>query len=142
MPYEYCARSKAKQKNVQKELITLKADVHGHRLYLDLSKVTVKSGTSVNVTINCDNWKVLVCKATGKKWSNFTVTKSDMVERTCKHLHKLKTWGIPVRYVQLDPAGVNQNLQNSLGVVIGQCFSQLILNLQHEIPLNTTALRN
>jgi hypothetical protein len=107
-PCEYCARSKAKQKNVRRESIAQKAEVPGHRLYLDLSKVTVKSGTSENVTINRDNWKVLVCKATGKKWSDFTVTKSDMVERTCEHLHKLKTRGIPVRYVRLDPAGENQ----------------------------------
>ena len=75
MPCEYCARSKAKQKNVRKEFITLKVDVPGHKLYLDLSKVTVKSGTSENVTINHDNWKVLVCEATGKKWSDFTVMK-------------------------------------------------------------------
>ena len=63
-PCEYCARSKAKQKNVRRESIAQKAEVPGHRLYLDLSKVTVKSGTSENVTINRDNWKVLVCEAT------------------------------------------------------------------------------
>ena len=51
-------------------------------MYLDLSKVTVKSGASEDATINCDNWKVMVCKATGKKWSDFTVTKGKMVERT------------------------------------------------------------
>ena len=77
--------------------------------------MTVKSGTSENVTINRDNWKVLVCEATGKKWSDFTVTKSDMVERTCEHLHKLKTRGIPVRYVRLDPAGKNQKLAKRAG---------------------------
>ena len=43
MSCEHCARSKAKQKNVQKGLMTPKADVPGHRLYLNLSKVTVKS---------------------------------------------------------------------------------------------------
>jgi hypothetical protein len=96
MPCEHCAISKAKQKNVQKESMTPKADVPGHRLYLDLSKVAVKSGTLENLTINHDNWKVLICEATGKKWSDFTVTKSDMVERTYEHFHKLKTWGIPV----------------------------------------------
>ena len=69
IPCEHCARSKAKQKNVRKESITPKADAPGHRLYLDLSKVAVKSGTLENVTINRDNWKALVCKATGKKWS-------------------------------------------------------------------------
>ena len=68
IPCEYCARFKAKQKNVQKESITPKSDVPGHRLYLDLSKVTIKSGTSENVTINCDNWKVLVCRATKVTW--------------------------------------------------------------------------
>jgi hypothetical protein len=62
----------------------------GHRLYLDLSKATVKSGTSKNAAINQDNWKVMVCEATEKKWSDFTVTKSDMVERTCEHLKKLE----------------------------------------------------
>ena len=79
--------------------MTPKDDVPGHRLYLDLSKVTVKSGASENVTINHDNWKVLVCKTTGKEWSDFTITKSDMVERTFKHFHKLKTQVIPVQYV-------------------------------------------
>ena len=86
-----CARSKAKQKNVCKESVARKADVPGHRLYLDLSKVTVKYRTLEDVTINHDNWKVLVYKATGKKWSDFTVMKSNMVECSCEHFHKLKT---------------------------------------------------
>ena len=64
---KHCAKSKAKQKNVRKESVTEKATVLGHRLYLDLSKVTIKSGTSKIVTINQDNWKVMVCEATGKK---------------------------------------------------------------------------
>jgi len=98
-PCKHCARSKAKQKNVHKESVAPKADVLGHRLYLDLSKVTVKSGTLENVTINHDNWKVLVCKATGKKWSDFTVMKSNMVDHTWKHFHKSKMQGIPVRYI-------------------------------------------
>ncbi len=74
-----------------------KATVLRHHLYLDLLKVTVKSDTPESMTINCDNWKILVCKAPGKKWSDFTQTKSDMVERTCEHLHKLKTSNIVVR---------------------------------------------
>jgi hypothetical protein len=52
-------------------------DVPGHRLYLDLSKITIKMEASSNTTINRDNWKILVCKATGKKWSDFTVTKGE-----------------------------------------------------------------
>ena len=84
-------------------------------MYLDLSKVTVKSGASADVTINCDNWKVMVCKATGKKWSDFTVTKSKMVERTCKHLNKLKSRGIIIKYIRLDPAGENLQLSKHAG---------------------------
>ena len=93
-------KSKAKQKNVQKESAAKTATVPGHILYLDLSKVTVKSDTPENARINQDNQKVLVCESTGKKWSNFTQIKSDMVERTCEHLHKLKSRNIPVHYVR------------------------------------------
>ena len=72
-------------------------DIPGHRLYLDLSKITIKTEAPSDTTINRDIWKVLVCEETGKKWSDFTVTKSETVERTCKHLHKMKARGIPVR---------------------------------------------
>ena len=84
-------------------------------MYLHLSKVTVKSRTSENKTINCDNWKVLVCEATGKVWSNFTVTKRELVELSCEHFHKLKTQGIPARYIRLVPAGENQKLAKCAG---------------------------
>ena len=90
-PCKHCTKSKAKQKNVQKEAICEKAEWSGHRIYLDLSKVTLKSSASEDVTINRENWKIMVCKATGKKWSDFTVTKGEMVERTCEHLNKLKS---------------------------------------------------
>ncbi len=43
------------KKNVQKEAIGEKAEKPGHRIYLDLSKVTVKSSASEDVTINRDN---------------------------------------------------------------------------------------
>ena len=80
----------------KKESVVEKTAVQGHRLYLDLLKVTVKSGTLERVTINHDNWKILVCKATGKKCIDFTQTKSDVVERTCKHLNKCKSRNISV----------------------------------------------
>ena len=38
-----------------------------------------------------------------------------MVERTCEHLHKLKSRNIPVRYIRLDPAGENQKLAKRAG---------------------------
>ena len=36
--------------------------------------------------------------------------KSDMIKRTCEHLHKLKSRNIPVRYVRLDPSDKHQKL--------------------------------
>ncbi len=95
-PCEHCVKSKVKQKNVQKGSVVEKTTVPGHRLYLDLLKVMVKSGTLESATINHDNWMILVCKATGKKWIDFTQTKSDVVERTCKHLNKRKSRNILV----------------------------------------------
>ena len=43
-----------------------KATVPGHILYLNLSKVRVKSDSLENATISQDNWKVLVCETIGK----------------------------------------------------------------------------
>jgi hypothetical protein len=114
-PCEHCTQSKAKQENVRKESVAQKTDVPGHRLYLDLSKVMIKTETAESATINRDNWKVLVCEATGKKWNDFTVTKSDMVERSCKHFHKMKTRGVPIHYVRLDLAGENHKLAKRAG---------------------------
>jgi hypothetical protein len=57
----------------------------------------------------------MVCEATGKKWSNSILMKSDMVEHTCKHLIKLKLWNIPARYIRLDPTGENQKLGKYTG---------------------------
>ena len=37
---------------------------------MDLLKLAVKTSTSANVTINHDNWKVLMCKTKGKKWGD------------------------------------------------------------------------
>lgn len=48
---KHCAKAKAKKKNVQKELVSDKAPVPGYWLYLDLSKVTVKSETLEDATI-------------------------------------------------------------------------------------------
>lgn len=62
-----CVKSKVKQKNVKSISNAKKAVIPGQRPYFDLSKLTVKSSMPDHATINRDNWKVLVCKATGKK---------------------------------------------------------------------------
>jgi len=49
---EHCMMAKAKQKNVRKESVAKKVTIPRHCLYVDISKVTDKLGTSKNVTIN------------------------------------------------------------------------------------------
>ena len=43
------------------------------------------------------------------------VIKSEMAERMCEHLHKMKSRGIQVRYIHLDPAGENHKLAKCAG---------------------------
>lgn len=109
-PCLHCARSKARQKNVTQESGSEKSHKPGERLYLDLSVVTVARDDGEEATILRKNWKIVVCEATGKKWSDFTETKKGMVERTCEFLHKMKTRGIVTRHVRLDPSGENTAL--------------------------------
>ena len=57
----------------------------------------------------------MVHEVTGKKWSNFAVTKSDMVEHTCEHLNKLTSCNILVWYIGLDSTGENPKLAKCTG---------------------------
>ena len=89
-PCEHCARVKPKQKNVVKSSKSeSKATKPGERVYLDLSKVTVAGDNGV-LELNRKNWKLMVDECTGKKFSEFTETKSGMVEPTCELLNKMK----------------------------------------------------
>ena len=51
-PCKHCVQSKARQKNVQKESNMPKTDICGHRIYLDLSKVKIKTEETSDTTIN------------------------------------------------------------------------------------------
>jgi hypothetical protein len=53
----------------------------------------------------------VVDEATGKKWSSFHDSKAGMVEPTCELLHVLKSKGLPVTKIRLDPAGENVKLE-------------------------------
>ena len=133
---------KAKQKNIKKTSIAEKATVPGQRLHLDLSKLTVKSETPDNVAINQDNWKVMFCKATGKKWIDFTVTNNDMVEHTCEHLNKLKAQDIPARYIYLDPAGEKNLLAKHAGSRNWAVLQPLDFDYTSQDTHSTTGLWN
>ena len=110
-PCLHCAKSKAKQKNVSKTSTLEKASKPGERIYLDLSKVTVSKSDDTEFEIDNKHWKIMVDKAMGKKWSDFTNSKSGMVERTCEFLHKIKSHEILVLHIHLDPAGENLKLE-------------------------------
>ena len=83
----------------------------GKRIYLNLSRVTVSKSDNYEFDIAKKNWKIIVDEFMGKKWSDFTDTKSGMVECTCKFLNAIKSRGIPVLYIRLDPAGENLKLE-------------------------------
>ena len=54
----------------------------------------------------------MVDEATGKKWSSFHDSKTGMVEPTCKLLYYvLKSNGLPVTKIRLDPVGENVKLE-------------------------------
>jgi hypothetical protein len=110
-PCEHCACSKAKQKNVSKEETTEKSKKPCEQAYLDLFKITVPHSNGTESTINKKNWRRMVDEATGKKWSSFHDSKSGMVEPTCELLNVLKSKGLPVRKICLDPVGENVNME-------------------------------
>ena len=87
-PCLHCARSKAKQKNVYKDSKSPKATEPGERVYLDLLKVTVSREGCLDFKMNQKNWKSIVDESTGKKWCDFTPTKSGMVEETCEWMQR------------------------------------------------------
>ena len=80
-------------------------------MYLDLTKVTVPYADGSESLIKRKNWEVIVDEATGKKWSSFHDSKNGMVEPTCELFNILKSKGIPVKTVRLDPAGENHKLE-------------------------------
>ncbi len=110
-PCKHCACSKAKQKFVSKEATTEKSKKPCKRVYLDLSKITVPHDDGTESKTNKKNWRIMVDEATGKKWSSFHDSKSGMVEPTCKLLNVLKSKGLPVRKICLDPVGENVNME-------------------------------
>ena len=116
-PCLYCAKAKAKQKNVCKESTAPKAEVPGGRVYLDLSKVTISKSDDTEFELTKKLWKIVMDEATGKKWSDFTPTKKGIVQCTYEFMQKMKQKGIPVSKIRLEPAGENKKLENRVGCV-------------------------
>lgn len=110
-PCLYCARSKAKKKVTVKESEKEKVTKPGKLVHLDLSKISVPLSDGTQFEVQRKQWKIIVDAATGKKWSDFSKTKDAMVEPTCEWMHKMKTRGIPIEVVRLDPSGENHKLE-------------------------------
>ena len=98
-PCLHCAKSKAKQKNVCKASENEKVTEPEELIFLDLSTIKVAKDDGSEFDLTKKNWKIMVDKATGKKWSDFTPTKDGMVEPTCQFLHKSKQSGRPVKAI-------------------------------------------
>lgn len=139
-PCEHCACSKAKQKNVSKESVAEKAKRPCERVYLDLSKITVPHSDGSESAISKKNWRIMVDEATGKKWSSFHDSKVGMVEPTCELLNVLKSKGLPVTKIRLDPAGENVKLEKpERRVQTGRHFNLLTSSSRLEILRSITA---
>ncbi len=108
-PYLACAMAKSKQKNISKTSTLTKAENPGGRVFLDLPKVTVSRLDISDFELKRKWWKITVDQASGEKWSNFIDTKSGMVENTCEFIHKIKTRGMAIKIIRLDPAGENHS---------------------------------
>ena len=94
-------------------------------VFLHLSKVTVHKTNGTEYKLNNKWWKSIVDESTGKKWSDFTMTKGDMVKRTCEWMNKMKAKKIPVLKVRLDPAGENVKLEKRAGSADWQSLQPL-----------------
>ena len=104
-PCEHCAKAKAKLKNVVKSnTSSSKATKPDERVLLDFPKVV--AGDNGADELNRKHWKLIVNKYTGKKWSEFSESKSVMVEPTCKWLNKMKARGMPIKTVWMGFARV------------------------------------
>ena len=96
---------------MSKEPSSKKSQIARERVYLDLTKVTVPKADGSESAIKRKNWEVIVDEATGKKWTSFHDSKNGMVEPTCELFNVLKSKGVPVKVMQLDPAGENLKLE-------------------------------
>ena len=96
---------------------TVKSMIACKIIYLDLLKVTVAKPDGSEFDLNQRWVKIAVDEATGKKWSNFSKTKNEMVKPMCEFLHQIKTRDNAIKIIRLDPAGDNHKLEKRRATV-------------------------
>ena len=123
-PCAACAVAKARRKNIKTNKTTVKFNEDdtkekimeiNERVSLDLSKIKVPTNKEVNdPDIRNPQWRLIVDAATGRKFSEFYVSKDKMVEPTCEQLQTWKNEDRPVRIIRCDNAGENLKLEQRL----------------------------
>jgi hypothetical protein len=91
-----CTEAKAKQKNVPMHPYQPPSTRNEGWIYLDI--VTVRK-TKNGPKVTNGNWRLMVDKHSGLKFSKFYEKKSDMVELTCEHFNRWAQHSKPVKFV-------------------------------------------
>ena len=108
-----CAAGKAKQKSLNKvKILDPDDEKNWYRAYLDIS--TVRKAENMPVPPN-PNWRIIVLGTNVQlKFSHFFKSKNNMVEPTCKLLHRWGQAGIAIKKLRMDNAGENIALEKRL----------------------------
>eukprot|EP00957_Ditylum_brightwellii_P037301 2823557-Ditylum_brightwellii.AAC.1 len=122
--YEPCTKTKAKQKSLLSHVKVVEIEDHpkeykeevNERMHLDIS--TVKVHEKLNITVVKPQLLLMVEEHTGMKWTALFQNKNGMVDPTCVKLNKWKQGGKTVKYIRLDNADTNKELEK-------QCESAL-----------------
>ena len=108
-----CTTGKAKQKSLNKVKIPDPDDKKNwYRAYLDIS--TVKKAENMPTPPN-PNWQIIVLGTNMQlKFSHFFKSKNNMVEPTCKLMHRWGQPGVQIKKLRMDNTGENIALEKRL----------------------------
>ena len=128
---EACAVSKARQKNMPKE-VKNPVKKPGEMLCFDISSPNAKTLGGRHF------WLMVTDAATKHKWSFFLRNKSDLSKTMIPFLVDLIRRGYDIKQLWCNNAGENKALMNEIKNKNGES----ILNSQHQIHLNRMVLLN
>lgn len=126
-PCDYCAKGKAKQKNIVKESKSVPSK---DRLYLDISSLKPARGKDGKIDPNVlrcgtPHWRILVTDRENLRNSTFHKEKNGMVEPTCRQFKRMEQADRPVKSLRMDNAGENKGLESRMNSVDWQLGIQV-----------------
>lgn len=139
-PCVSCAVAKAKAKNTSKKSDSPKPTTPCELVHMDISIVTVPRNDGSEFIIGKKNWTIRVDAATGKKWSDFTATKSEFVERAAEWMNQMKQRGRPILRILLIRPAKTESLRQEFKKLTGRVSNQWSLSSLLAIHRNTTVL--